>query len=81
MRFNFRHNQDHPNQGHNACPITWAVTVPVRVSVDTVPTEIAPRALSTQELSALILELGREGLLSEQQIRILSQSPELAPTS
>jgi len=75
MRFNFRHVQE-----NNACPITWAVTVPVRVCVETVPTEKPPRVLSSQELAALIHELGREGHLDQHQVRILCQLPELAQT-
>jgi hypothetical protein len=73
MRFNFRHNQE-----NSACPITWAVTVPVRVSVDPVPLESAPRPLSSKELNALIHELGQEGLLDQQQIQVLRQLPELS---
>ena len=73
MRFNFRHNQE-----NTACPITWAVTVPVRVSVDPVPVESAPRALSSRELSDLIHELGQEGLLDQQQIQVLKSLPELS---
>ena len=75
MSFNFRHDRE-----DRACPINWAITVPVRVTVESVPTAQAPRCLTTQELAALIHELGREGSLNREQIRVLTQLPELAQT-
>ncbi len=75
MSFNFRH--DHTDQ---TCPITWAITVPVRVTVDAIQDAHQPRCLSTQELAALIQELGREGSLNPLQIKVMTQLPELAAT-
>jgi len=75
MSFNFHH--DHADQ---TCPINWAITVPVRVTVDPIPLAQPPRNLSTQELAALIQELGREGSLNPLQIKVMTQLPELVTT-
>ena len=73
MSFNFRHtNEDH------SCPINWAIGVPHVVTLETVATSHAPRSLSPQELVSLVHELGQEGCLNPQQVRILNLLPELA---
>lgn len=76
MSFNFRHNQD-----TQSCPINWAIGVPTQVTVETIPNANFPRSFSTQELAALINELGREGSLDPMQIQVLNQLPELAQTA